>query len=768
MKDLERYHEHEIIREPFGYEAAPEAAAPGMFDLLSGILRRWYVVLLVSFSICAVGLPAIWFFNEPTYVVSGAIHVAPILPNILTGEADNGEISNYQMFMNTQARIITSMPVIEKAADYLVDKKLAFFESRENGFWAKARERFDKTKTAPDPVTVLKRAMSSGVIKVTPGSRSELIEVTMNTRNPQEAKEIVNAIMREYELWEESKSDTGHSQKLGLLDEERKVLLQKIEDHHTKIRHLAQEYGTTTLTGRQDMMLQRVTALLSELTKLEARKISLETQRQLLEQAPEQSITPEDLLEMRNKHVNSDPTVQELTRTIVQLDQDLIVAEQTLAPQNPALQQKRDLLNAFKSRLEDRRQEASQSFDDLVSQTTSRANKEKLAAVVAELEQLEAYDKRLRDVLAKEDTQTIELGRKQLDIQDRQFQLELDKEMYDTVSRRIRELEMERKRPARISAAYRAELADVLDNRVKYSAALIFAALACGMGMAYLRNKADKSVYTPDDVVKRIGIRIIGTTTRPDAIKSEFLPRQVVEDYQTIRANLGLLSDNGMPKKVVVTSPGMKEGKTTFAVNLATSLAKSGKKVLLIDGDLRKPDIAHMLNLPKGSRGLQDALFGASLDRAVYRVSPTNLDVLAADSRNRNDAYELLSSPLMAKQINMAAKTYDHIIVDTPPVLAFPDALLWAKVTDAAILTSFAGRTTAPDLKDAKDKLSQIGVRVLGMVLGNVSTSHGYYRYGYSYYYSQDGQRRKKRKQVNAKLLLPVHKEQADTKNTQS
>jgi len=175
-----------------------------------------------------------------------------------------------------------------------------------------------------------------------------------------------------------------------------------------------------------------------------------------------------------------------------------------------------------------------------------------------------------------------------------------------------------------------------------------------------------------------------------------------------------------------------------------------------------------MLNLPKGSRGLQDALFGASLDRAVYRVSPTNLDVLAADSRNRNDAYELLSSPLMAKQINMAAKTYDHIIVDTPPVLAFPDALLWAKVTDAAILTSFAGRTTAPDLKDAKDKLSQIGVRVLGMVLGNVSTSHGYYRYGYSYYYSQDGQRRKKRKQVNAKLLLPVHKEQADTKNTQS
>jgi hypothetical protein len=121
-----------------------------------------------------------------------------------------------------------------------------------------------------------------------------------------------------------------------------------------------------------------------------------------------------------------------VTRSIVQLEQELFVARQTFAPANPALKQKQELLDAFYSSLEQKRQEIAGTFDETVSEEIEKAGKERLSNVRSELDQTKEYEKRLRDVLAKEDAQTIELGRKQLQIQDLQYQLDLDKEMYDT------------------------------------------------------------------------------------------------------------------------------------------------------------------------------------------------------------------------------------------------------------------------------------------------------------------------------------------------
>jgi len=330
------------------------------------------------------------------------------------------------------------------------------------------------------------------------------------------------------------------------------------------------------------------------------------------------------------------------------------------------------------------------------------------------------------------------------------------KEMYDTIGRRIQELEMERKRPARVSVAYNADIASIQDKRVKLTLAVIFGALVCGLFGAIVRDKMDLSLHTPDDVVERIGIRIIGTTTSPLTVEQALRPRQIAEDYQTIRANLGLLDGGGMPKKLVITSPGPRDGKTTFAVNLATSLSKSGKKVLLIDGDLRKPDIGWLLNIPRESRHLQDVLLGSKLEKAVCAVSSNGLYVLAANSQSSIDPYELLASPRMAEQVNNISEEYDHVVIDTPPVLAFPDALLWAKAAGAVILTSFADKTTSPDLKETKERLDGIGVRILGTVFSNVPVGRSYYRYGYGYY-AQDGHtKRKGRNAAELPLLLPA------------
>ncbi len=762
MNNLEKYLDHVIGQRPANFETPPESDSESTPNLVAGVFRRWYLVLLIFFVMCIVGIPAIWLLIKPLYNVTGAIRVAPILSNILTGEADKGEISNYQSFIYTQAEMVTSSQVVQRVADDLIDRNLSFFENEATAPVTKLKQRLNGEKIRPELASILKRAISDEVISVAPAKHTELIKVTMESTNPAEAKQIVDAFIRAYMAVEVSSSTQSEDRKLNVLEDERKVLTEKLQSQREAIRQLAQEYGTTALGSRQDMMLQRVTTLLGELTKLEAHRINLETRVQLLEQTKEQAIVPEELLRMRNEYINSDPAIQEITRSIVQFEKDLITAKQTLASGNPALEQKQQLLDAFQSRLEEKRKAIANNFDGIASEEVAKTSKEKLFNAQTELEQTRAYEKRLQEVLAKEDTQTIELGRKQLAIQDMEYQLGLDKEMYDTVCRRIRELEMERKRPARISVAYNADIAYIRDKRIKYTIALMFGAMACGMLLAYLRDRADLSLRTPDDVVKCIGVRIIGTTTSPDAVREALLPKQVVQDYQTIRANLGLLNGGGIPKRLVVTSPGMQEGKTTFAINLATSFAKAGKRVLLIDGDLRKPDVRRILNIPKGSRGLQDVLFGGDFDRAVCSMADTGLDVLVADSRNAADAYELLSLPFTAQYIGTISQKYDHVIIDSPPLLAFPDALLWAKIADAVILTSFAGHTTAPALKEAKERIARINVRVLGTILSNVRVGHSYYHYAYNYY-SRDGQRRKKRERTDIKLLLPTHSKEDTT-----
>ncbi|MHC4527376.1 MAG: polysaccharide biosynthesis tyrosine autokinase, partial [Planctomycetota bacterium] len=698
------------------------------------------------------------------YEVTGAVRVAPILPNILTGEADRGVISNYYNFMNTQAEMITSSRVVQRVADELAHKNLTFFSGQSVDVVTKLKHRFNQTPPDRDPETILKEAISRDVIQAVPLRNTELLEVKMKSPDPEEARQIVNAFIQAYWEVEVSASTRDQDRELSLLDNERKVLAQKLHSQHNEVRKLAEEYGTAALEGRHDMMLQRVTALQAELTKVEARRIGLEVQVELLEKADQQVIAPEELLTMRNGYVNEDPTTVELTKSIVQLEQELIADKLTLAPGNPTLKQKQEFFESFMARLQERRRETADEFDRMAADAIQKAGQEKLANARQELEQTRAYEQRLRHVVGDQDTQTRKIGHKQLNIDDLKFQLALDEEYYETVRRRIRALEIERKGPARVSIAYKAEVVAVHDKRIKFSMALVFAAAACGMMLAVFRDKADLCLRTPEDVAKRIGIRIIGTTTRPATIKRALIPRQVAEDYQTIRANLGLLNGNGMPKKLAVTSAGMREGKTTFAVNLATSMAKSGKKVLLIDGDLRKPDIARLLHLPKGSRGLQELLFGKNGDRSVCSIPSIGLDVLAADSRNAADAFELLALPLTAQHIDEVSTNYDHVIIDTPPVLAFPDALLWAKMADAVILTCFASQTTAPDLKEAKQKLAQLKVKILGTVLANVPISQGYYRYGYSYYAQQDKSRKGSRAAKAKNLLLPMNNPQDDSK----
>ncbi len=774
MNDLAKYHDNDQVIEQkvVSFETLPEPDSPNTSDLLKGVLRHWPIVLVTFVLICAIGIPAVWYLIEPKHRATASIRVAPIIPNILFSDKDSENVMPmYDNFKNDQARLITvDQSILMRVADDLADKDLKFFKNKSLlpekliGLVNALPQTISKkiiTTISPekpvDPFEALRQAIKGGIITAAPVRGSELIFINVVSTEPQEAITIASSFRTAYMSIGVSKSSKEEDETLSLLENEREVFAAKLQQQRDALRLLAEEYGTVELDPRQEMMLQRVAALQGLATKIDADKLLLEIRIELLEKTKDESIFKRVLLdwervllERRHTFIQNDLLFQMLTRRIAQLEEELISAGQVLSDDNLKLKQRAELLEVFKAKLEEHREKVEKTFDESITEELSENREAGLADAKLELKGLIAQREILQAKIDKEDLDTIQIGRKQLDITEQQEQLALTKEVYKTIQRRIQQMVMERKRPARISIPYETTVAPMPNKRVQYTMALMFGSMACGMMLAFLRDKMDHRLRTPEDVTKRMGIRIIGTTTSSHNIKPALLLEHIAEDYQTIRANLGLLDGEGIPNKLIVTSPGMREGKTTFAVNLATSLSRAGKKVLLIDGDLRKPDIAHLLNLPEGSKGLQDVLLGKEIDQAVYSIASTGMDVLAADPHSRTNGYELLASPGTHQCIDMLSQNYDHVIIDSPPVLAFPDALIWAKFGDGVILTSFAGRTTTPELKEAKERLTQINVRLLGIVLSNVQQSYHHYRRNYL---AQNAKSRKTVKRAKRKLL---------------
>ena len=745
MNDLEKSDDQVIGRDIVNIEV-PDESEENTSNLLAGLRRRWHIIFLTFFVICLVGLPAIWLLVKPLYNVEGAIRIASVLADILKDKQDKGEISDYEVFMNTQAALFTSDQVLQRVADELHDKNLSFFQRSTFGLIPVIKQKILGQQVNPDVLWLLKQAISKEYISVKPVKNTEYIQIMVKCPKQSDAQQIVDSFINNVMILGRTTSIEDEDLNLSLLEGERKDLETKVTNTSQSILTLAKEYGTDTLSGRQEMMIQRITALQAELIRTQATKASAEIEVSLLERQEGGTIPPDELLKMRQQYINNDISVVTLMRNIADIEQKQIFAEQTLTPVHPDINLYSDLLETMNTRLEERKKKAGEEFEQLLAQEMETAGDSDLIEARIKLEHIKGTEQLLKEEINKEDKESIKLGQMQLEIAGFQDELELYKKNYDLVLQRIREQQFNQKRPARMSVLYQAQFASVTDKRIKFSAALIMAGMFAGAWFAFLRDKADKRLHTPDDAAKRIGIRIIGTTTNMQTVKPSLLPEHIIDDYQTIRANLELINGHGIPKILVVTSPSMREGKTTFSVNLATSLAQAGNKVLLIDGDLRKPDVARLLNLPKGTRGLQEILSGIQLEQAIYSLPGSGLDILAADFYDNSDAYELLALHETAERIHKISEKYDHVIIDTPPVLSFPDALLWAKMANAVVLTSLSEQTTLPELKEAKERLLKINARVLGTVVSSVEAEHRYYHRSAAYYAQSARARRARRK----------------------
>jgi len=735
MNNLERYLDQVIEPKPIVYEAPAAIQEPQPpTNLFESIRRRWYIVFAVTLVICAAVLPAIWYLAEPVYVVEGTVHIRPVIRDVLTGEPEVGEVSNYATFVNTEAYQLRSSPVfLLKIVEDLAGRNLRFLRGEPMNRVESLLAKVIPGNRDLNPDQILRKAITDEKIIVRFVPNSELLGVTMRSTDRGEASVIVNSFLNNYVAQYGVIRSSSGTQEITKLERHEEELQAKVLAGRERISTMAEEWGTTDLSPLREMELNRQAALLAELTGLESQRIRLDADISVLERDPNIPISPEQILATRTAHVNSDPMVTELSTSIVQMERNLIAAQQTRTSANPTVSQSEAMLAAFKARLAERRRVLEEEFDASLADRLDQTVKQRLAQAKTQRAQVDAYVDEIRRSLLTQELKAQRVGKTDLRIRDEEYKVQLDQQTLEQVTRRLQLLEMRGDLEPRVRVASPAEVKDKEDRRPKYAGMAVFAALACGMGLALLRDKTDKTLQTPTDVARQLDLPILGTTTNSRTVKPALFAEQIASDYQTIRTNLGLLYNGGTPKRLVVTSAGMREGKTTFAVNLATSLAKAGKKVLLVDGDLRKPDVGHMLNILNDNGGLQNVLLGEDPSGAVCVLPSSGLHVLVANPRQLEDAYELLTSSTAAEQIERLSRQYDHLIVDSPPALAFPDALVWAKLSDAVILVTYAGQTTAPDLKEAKERFTRIRARILGAVLSNVPVDQGLYRYAYSY-----------------------------------
>lgn len=202
---------------------------------------------------------------------------------------------------------------------------------------------------------------------------------------------------------------------------------------------------------------------------------------------------------------------------------------------------------------------------------------------------------------------------------------------------------------------------------------------------------------------------------------------RIEEAYRTIRANIMFSVMKKGCKRIVISSSNPSEGKTTTTVNLAVTIAQTDQRVLLIDGDLRKPRVHHYFSVPNSpglTNYLGDSVSGKKKVDLFSVIHPTefeNLSVLCSGSIPPNPA-ELLGSELMAEFLDEVSKDYDYIIIDTPPINVVSDALPLIRESDGVVLIVRQNHTTHPELQKALASLDFIDAKVLGFVVNFVET----------------------------------------------
>ena len=263
--------------------------------------------------------------------------------------------------------------------------------------------------------------------------------------------------------------------------------------------------------------------------------------------------------------------------------------------------------------------------------------------------------------------------------------------------------------------------------------------LLIGIAGALVRDKLDTSLKTGDDIEEITESSLLVTLPFDAAVKRNPLSIEdhggsLGEAFRVLRTNLQFSNLDAKRQMLVITSAVPEEGKTFVATNLAISMAKSGRSVLLVDADMRSPNVAELLGL-ENSVGLITVLLGRTTLEHAIQEHVSGVRLLGTGPQPPNPA-EVLDTQAMRDLLGTVRADYDVVIIDAPPILPVADAAILATEVDGVLLLARYGSTSQDQLRQAVARLDSVGGRLLGTILNRAPLKAlGGYGYGYGYGY---------------------------------
>ncbi|MET4001064.1 polysaccharide biosynthesis tyrosine autokinase [Marinobacterium sp. MBR-109] len=380
-----------------------------------------------------------------------------------------------------------------------------------------------------------------------------------------------------------------------------------------------------------------------------------------------------------------------------------------------------------------------------------------VASIEREYQLATANERSLQGSFDQNKVEIQDIKRKEFKLRELQREVDTNRSLYDTFMTRLKETSA--------TSDFEAVNARIVDRAVvpevpvkpKKSLIVLLAgilALMAGVAMALLLEFLNNTFKSTEDVENKLNLPVLGILPllkgkeRKDVARmfTKGDDKSFVESIRTIRTGVVLSGLDNPHKVLVVTSSIPGEGKSSVAANLAFAMGQM-EKVLLIDADMRRPTVAKSFEFPVGTPGLANLVAGTARLEDCIKVVDDNVSVIPAGTVPPNPL-ELLSSQRFAKVLSVLEKTFDRIIIDSPPTQAVSDALVLSTHANALIYVIKSESTAIPLAKRGVGQLLQNNAPVTGVVLNQVDIKKAK-KYGYSYggyydYYGYSGDSKSK------------------------